>query len=442
MIRINKFYVKNKNDNWYHLPWYSRESCWVLVAFLFSFVAYFFEPSNFWIVIRFVIVAFGLLSMVWLVVKSGGVRKAIIALRLESCIANTWVIEETKSVHPDMIQVPWVNVILEDKKIKIIMAKLPGMLDSDLDKLRQMINSVLSSRYKAYAVTSSKIADNGTYFEFHLSPQGQNKAFVPTLLTDFARGPYELILQLGLVVNLADAPHIAVWGASGTGKTTVLLSIVAQCLANDVDLRLIDGKMEFSSLAKFYPKNKIVSDSQDVLNMLANICEKEIPKREKQVANAVGDNGYEGFGLRGYDIGLQPIVIVADELGSIVAGFDSKQKKLFNGYLTQIAQKGRSISVFLVVASQSPATDVMSQGVRAQFATKILLGNANSDVQRMALGQTIDHGSVEQFSGYFVSIEDKDSLVQPQRYYVPDLRVQGMDTVGKFEKLYHKPLIY
>lgn len=35
------------------------------------------------------------------------------------------------------------------------MAKLPGMLDSDLDKLRQMINSVLSSRYKAYAVTSS-----------------------------------------------------------------------------------------------------------------------------------------------------------------------------------------------------------------------------------------------------------------------------------------------
>lgn len=71
MIRINKFYVKNKNDNWYHLPWYSRGSCWVLVAFLFSFVAYFFEPSNFWIVIRFVIVAFGLLSMVWLVVKNG-----------------------------------------------------------------------------------------------------------------------------------------------------------------------------------------------------------------------------------------------------------------------------------------------------------------------------------------------------------------------------------
>lgn len=45
--------------------------------------------------------------------------------------------------------------------------------------------------------------------------------------------------------------------------------------------------------------------------------------------------------------------------------------------------------MFLVVASQSPATDVMSQGVRAQFATKILLGNANSDVQRMALGQKL-----------------------------------------------------
>lgn len=164
-----------------------------------------------------------------------------------------------------------------------------------------------------------------------MSPQGQNKAFVPTLLTDFARDPYELILQLGLVVNLADAPHIAVWGASGTGKTTVLLSIVAQCLANDVDLRLIDGKMEFSSLAKFYPKNKIASDSQDVLNMLANICEKEIPKREKQVANAVEDDGYEGLGLRGYNIGLQPIVIVADELGSIVAGFDNKQKNCLMG---------------------------------------------------------------------------------------------------------------
>ncbi len=82
----------------------------------------------------------------------------------------------------------------------------------------------------------------------------ENKTFVPRTLQDLIQKPYELVLQKGLKINLAKSPHLAVWGASGSGKTTLLLSLIAQMLSCGTDLKFIDGKDEFSSLAKFYTK--------------------------------------------------------------------------------------------------------------------------------------------------------------------------------------------
>ena len=45
--------------------------------------------------------------------------------------------------------------------------------------------------------------------------------------------------------------------------------------------------------------------------------------------------------------------------------------------------------------TQDPSTDVLPQKIRQQFSTRILLGSANSDIQRMALGEVATSGNVE-----------------------------------------------
>ena len=434
MVRkmINKFYFKSKTDKIYYLPLYSRGWFWLLIIFLVAWILWFFRRSNLWLLIQFLDIVFIVLYCIYFSVINGSFINWCKALKIKNRINSNLLRERVKRGYPVQLQMPGISVIFNRGKLNIKINKLSDMRDSDLDVLRQIIDSSLVRRYGAYAVTALRINDTGNYYQFWAEKVGVNQALNPQRMDDFRQKPYFVQLQKDLKINLADTPHIAVWGASGTGKTTVLLAIIAQCLSNGTNLFFIDGKQEFSSLSEFYPKNKIVSDNKDVLAMLEKICEKAIPIRQKIVAKAVKSGKYQGFGLRGYDIGLRPLVIVADEVGSIVVGFDNKSKKLFDSYLTQIAQKGRSISVFLVVASQSPATDVLPQGVRSQFSTRILLGTANSDIQRMAFGQSFDVGQVDRFTGYYLT----DGVITPQKYWVPNLTARGLLTVKSFEKLY------
>ncbi len=352
---------------------------------------------------------------------------------LESAITRALIdtrnINRVKDV--SYLLVPWVVCTWRDDKIRIEIAKIPSLRQAEIDDLSELVDSCLIGKYSNFAINSKLISDDRLEFKFFAENIGENKTFVPRTLQDLIQKPYELVLQKDLKINLAKSPHLAVWGASGFGKTTVLLSLIAQMLSCGTDLRFIDGKNEFSSFAEFYPSSKIVSDQDEILQMLAVICKKLIPARQKIVAAEV--NKQKKFGLRGYDIGLRSVVIVADEVGSVVGSMDNKQKKQFQSYLAQIAQKGRSISIFLIMASQSPATDVVPQSVRAQFSTRILLGSSNVEIQRMAFGVSVDVGNVEKFRGYYTS----DGLtVSPQKFFVPNLYKNRLNELNIFEKLY------
>lgn len=428
---MNKFYIKEKSGNGYKLPWYSHVVLVWLVTFLFSIFVYcFILKLKIILYIEVLMLIAGLSWLIYKLYSNHGLFNYIRAVSIESKISNNLVKILSRERVRNYIQVPAVRVIIQKCLFYIKINKLVEMSDADIDVLRQVINVSLS---KSYVVTSLRVNSTGKFYEFWVSKLDANQTFLPKRINDLVQKPYLLELQKDLVVNLADVPHIAVWGASGTGKTTVLFAIIAQCLSNGTDLYVIDGKMEFSSLAAFYPTEKIASDSSDVLSLLGSICNSIIPQRQRQVADFVKNSNSKKLGLRGYDFGLRPIIIVADEVGSIVASLDNKARKLFESYLTQIAQKGRSISVFLVVASQSPSTDVLSQGIRSQFGTKILLGQSNLENERMAFGQSISSGYVDKFTGYYFC---NGFTLQPQKFWVPNLYEYDLANLEVFEKLY------
>lgn len=312
--------------------------------------------------------------------------------------------------------------------ITVTVEKLPGMYE--LDKLTEDINSSFRGKLGAYAVTSAMVTTDGLFYKFVLEDVGTDKTWRPATMDDIKAEKYIIKLQKGLKVNLSERAHIAVWGKTGSKKTTVLFGIILQLFSMGADVRFIDGKDEFSSFKDFYLSDKIVSDIDPVFEQLEDILA-IIKERQQIMADEVQKR--QKIGLKASEVGLQPVVLVADEIGSIVALMDSKQSKKFVADLTAIIQRGRSVGVSVIASTQDPSTDTLPQKIRQQFATKLLLGSANSDIQRMAFGEVATAGNVEDFRGFYMC----DGLTnQPLKFYVCDLYSYGFNELEAFKKAY------
>ena len=363
-------------------------------------------------------------------IKNKGLFKYLSSLSLERHIRKAFLNTMSLNVVKDLpkLEVPKIKVAFDKERIFVYVQRLAGM--NDIDKIKDNVNSAVVGRYKEFAVVEAIEADDGTNFKFCLEDLGTDKTFVPNTVDDLKQKPYFIKLQENLTLNLAKFPHIAVWGQTGSGKTTVLMSIIAQCLSNTTDLYFVDGKTEFSSFGVFYPKEKIATNNEEVIALLKEISNL-IVKRQKQMATAVQKR--KELGLTGFDVKLKPVVIIADEVGSVIAGMSSKEKKEMVNSLLQIVQKGRSVSVFLVMASQSPATTVLPSDIRSQFSTRILLGSATGDTQRMAFDQVATDGGVSRFQGYYMT---SGLTTQPQKFFVPNLYKNELASMHIFEELY------
>lgn len=365
------------------------------------------------------------------VIKAKTIRKYITEKKAEKAVTKSLL--ATMSVNrlqdTPYISVPTVTVCdSRPSHISVEVEKLAGMYD--VDRLTEDINASFRDKLAAYAVTSAMITSDGLFYKFMLEDVATDRTWRPATLEDIKAEKYIIKLQKGLKINLSERAHIAVWGRTGSKKTTVLLGMILQLFSMGADVRFIDGKDEFSSFKGFYPSDKIASDIDPVFEQLEDILA-IIKERQKIMAAEVQNRGK--MGLKASEVSLQPVVVVADEIGSIVALMDSKQSKKFVADLTAIIQRGRSVGVSVIASTQDPSTDTLPQKIRQQFATKVLLGSANSDIQRMAFGEVATAGDVEDFRGFYIC----DGLTnQPMKFYVCDLYSHGFNELKAFEQAY------
>jgi hypothetical protein len=327
------------------------------------------------------------------------------------------------------ISVPSVRVCdSRPSHISVEVEKLAGMYE--VERMTEDINASFRGGLGGYAVTSAMITSDGLFYKFVLEDVGTDKTWRPATMEDITAEKYAITLQEGLTVKLDERAHIAVWGKTGSKKTTVLFGMLLQLFAMGADVRFIDGKDEFSAFSGFYPSEKIASNVEAVQSQLSDVLA-IVSERQKIMSEETQKR--QKIGLKASDVGLRPIALIADEIGSIVALMDSKQSKKFVADLTAIIQRGRSVGVSVIASTQDPSTDTLPQKIRQQFATKILLGSANSDTQRMAFGQVATAGDVEDFRGFYMC----DGLTnQPMRFFVCDLFSHGFNELKAFEKAY------
>ncbi len=209
------------------------------------------------------------------------------------------------------------------------------------------------------------------------TPQTVESRWAAARGTDELRAPIGAAADGPLVLDLvADGPHLLIGGTTGSGKSELLRSMVAAlALSADPDhlaFVLIDykGGAAFDRCSEMPHVAGMVTDLDDRLAERALVClEAELRHREERL-RAAGAENLAAFRARAGSAGgdrLPRLVVVVDEFATLAAELPE-----FLQSLVGIAQRGRSLGVHMVLATQRPA-GVVTDDIRANTSCRIAL---------------------------------------------------------------------
>ena len=212
---------------------------------------------------------------------------------------------------------------------------------------------------------------------------------------DASRAAASFVVPIGvdgdgpLMIDLVhDGPHILVAGTTGSGKSELLRTLIASLAATidtqRVNFLLIDykGGSAFDRCAALPHTVGVVTDLDGRLTARALTClEAELRRRERALRDAGVDDIAEYH--RRQSAGLAPLprlVVVVDEFAALVSELPQ-----FVDALIDIGQRGRSLGVHIILATQRPS-GVVKDSLRANTNLRISLRVLDQNDSRDVLG--------------------------------------------------------
>ncbi len=208
-----------------------------------------------------------------------------------------------------------------------------------------------------------------------------------------------------LVTDLASMPHMLIAGATGSGKTVCMNSILAGLLMSrtpeQLQLMLIDPKIvEFSAYNNLPhllgSRTQVITDPKKVAGGLRwAITEME---RRYQLMAKVGVRNIKSFNARKIEkqpdlFGAAPdgapripdrmhyIVIIIDELADLMLTAQAE----IESYIARLAQMSRAVGIHMIIATQRPSVNVITGTIKANFPARIAFQVAQMNDSRTIL---------------------------------------------------------
>jgi S-DNA-T family DNA segregation ATPase FtsK/SpoIIIE len=250
-----------------------------------------------------------------------------------------------------------------------------------------------------------------------------------------------------VIADLAKMPHLLIAGATGSGKSvcvnTIITSLIYRHTPRTLRLLMVDPKMVELSVYNTLPhlRHKVVTDNKDAAAVLhwakqemedryrllaANGC-RNVQEFNKRVLDAVPlklpkheDVGFEDLVYRG-DV-LPYIVMVIDEMADLMMTVQGEVE----GPIAMLAQKARAIGIHLILATQRPSVNVITGLIKANFPSRIAFRVASQVDSRTIIDGAgaeallgngdmlfIPPGKSEpaRLQGAFISSEDTENLM-------------------------------
>ncbi len=226
-----------------------------------------------------------------------------------------------------------------------------------------------------------------------------------------------------IVTDIARMPHLLVAGATGSGKSvcinTLIMSILYKASPSDVKFIMVDPKMvELTAYADIPhlmipvvtdPKkasaalNWAVQEMTVRYNQFAEMGVRDIKSYNKKIAGLKHneDSTYEK---------MCQIVIIVDEFADLMMVAPGEVEDA----VCRLAQLARAAGIHLVLATQRPSVNVITGLIKANIPSRIAL-SVSSTIDSRTI---IDSGGAEKLLG------NGDMLFAPQDYPKP-VRIQG-----------------
>ena len=238
-----------------------------------------------------------------------------------------------------------------------------------------------------------------------------------------------------VIADLAKMPHLLIAGATGSGKSvcvnTIITSLIYRHTPATLRFLMVDPKMVELSVYNTLPhlRHKVITDNRDAAAVLkwavlemqdryallaANGCRnvQDFNRRVQEGARLQKPRNPDvAFEVNTYDAGILPyIVVIIDEMADLMMTVQGEVETP----IAMLAQKARAIGIHLILATQRPSVNVITGLIKANFPSRIAFRVASQ----------IDSRTILDGSGAESLLGNGDMLFLPPGKSEP-VRLQG-----------------
>jgi len=271
---------------------------------------------------------------------------------------------------------------------------------------------------------------------------------------DFQDADSKLTMALGkdiagtpIITDLGDMPHLLIAGATGSGKTvcvnSIITSMLFQATPDEVKFLMVDPKMVELAIFNDIPHLlcPVVTDHKKVSSALDWVVS-EMESRYKLFAKM----GARNINLYNQKVGnlkeprkeseeestrLPYIVVIIDELADLMA---IAQREIENA-IQRLAQLSRAVGIHIILATQRPSVDVITGVIKANFPARISFKVASKVDSRTVL----DMNGADKLLGKGDMLFSEPGAAKPTRAQASLVTDAEIERVVKFIKAERPP---
>lgn len=286
-----------------------------------------------------------------------------------------------------------IKIISHDTGISMHMLTVTIPKNTTFSTFRKKVDDLTVAFGKSISVTKGK--DPNTLI-FMIPLNKRRTVYLDSLIRNVSFRAYAKKHYLPLCIGvdmmnspiyepLENAPHLLVAGATGSGKSVFMNSLIYTLIKTrspeQVELYLVDPKLvEFDEFKRYSHVRSIATQVLDIEKLFRYLVE-EMEKRYETLKNSGVKNIHEFNQKTG---GMPYKVCVVDEYNDLLIQCPDIEQ-----YIERLGQKARAAGIHLVIATQRPDSHVMSGTIKVNFPSRISFQLSNNNEYRTVFGTGI-----------------------------------------------------
>ncbi|MBU0707029.1 DNA translocase FtsK [Patescibacteria group bacterium] len=238
-----------------------------------------------------------------------------------------------------------------------------------------------------------------------------------------------------VLANLESMPHLLIAGATGSGKSvcihSLIISFLYQNSPEQLKFIMVDPKkVELISYSDIpHLLTPVITEVDKTINSL-KWCVNEMDRRYHLLSES-GKKNIAQYNNSVLVNKLPYIVIVIDELADLM----SQVAQEVEGIIIRLAQMARAVGIHLIVSTQRPSVDVITGLIKANITSRIAFSVASLMDSRTIL----DYAGAEKLLGRGDMLFTSSELSKPRRIQGALVTEAEIDKVVNFLKNYSEP---